>query len=361
MKIRHILAVVVVLVLALPCAAKSKGPIGVLAATVDNDVVLVEVTTGLSASLETGPVGWLFPAPGGIIFAPDVINGRTSVINLRSQKVVEVLDGLTMPHFGLRQDRYMAVAGKVLVVSYPERAVMTKIPAEIENPWQAIIAPEDAAMVVLERLPDASTGVHLTTVNLFTGQTVFRRPLGGDIRHMAYSISLGLLAFADHQARAVHLVQPATLNPTAMRRTPGRPVDVVFGRGGSTLVTATVLENGTGLLDLAKFKSGKKGIALDKEFGIPLSGAPVRIAVSPDGEYVAVAQEGGSLTIVRIGKREVVAIYELPGTPRDLRWCNPAEEGPIVPEWSDGQTEEGGFDPYVPKVDDGSAEGLFHP
>jgi len=361
MKIRHILAVVVAGSLVLPCAAKSKDPFGVLAATVGNNVVLVDAASGRSVTLESGPVGWLFPAPGGIVFAPDVINGSTSVVNLRSQRVVEKLDGLTMPHFGLGQDRYMAIAGQVLVVSYPERAVMKKIPAAIENPWQVIIAPEDAAMVVLERLPDGSTGIHLTTVNLFTGQTVFRRPLGGDIRHMAFSASLGLLAFADHQAGAVHLVQPATLNPTAVRRTPGRPVDVVFARGDSILVTALEVENGTGLVDLAKFKSGKKGISLDKEFGVPLPAPPVRIAPSPDGEHVAVAMEGGRVAIVRVSKREVVATYELPGSPRDLRWCDPSVEGPILPEWSDGETEEGGFDPYVPRVDDGSAVGLSPP
>ena len=82
------------------------------------------------------------------------------------------MDGLSMPHFGESPDRYIAVAGEVMLVSYPERAVMARIPATIAHPWQAIVAPDDAAMMILERLPDGSTGVHMTTVNLITRQVV---------------------------------------------------------------------------------------------------------------------------------------------------------------------------------------------
>lgn len=361
MKIQHILLIVVALSIVLPCSAKQGPPVGILAASIDDTVVLLETSSGDTVSLKTGPIGWLFPAPGGIVFAPDVINGITSVINLRSQAIVGHLEGLTMPHFGLMSDRYIALPGNVLVLSYPERSIMAKIEAEIRHPWQVVFAPEDAALLILERLPDGSTGIHLTTVNLLTNQTVFRRPLGGDIRHMAVSPTLGLLAFADAQAGAVHLVQPATLNPMAERTTPGSPIDVTFAHAGKILATATAIGDGKGILDLALFKSNKKGLHITKEFAIPLDATPVRIALSPDGEHVAIALEGGGVVVILVDKQEVVATYQLPGTPRDLRWCDPSIEGPIVPEWSDGKMEEEGYDPYVPRVTDGSSNGLTAP
>jgi hypothetical protein len=178
---------------------------------------------------------------------------------------------------------------------------------------------------------------------------------------MAVSPTLGLLAFADAQARAVHLVQPATLNPMAERPTPGSPVDVTFAHEGKILTTATATGDGKGALDLAFFKSGKKGLHITKEFVVPLEAAPVRIALSPDGEYVAVALEGGRVAIILVDKREVVATHLLPGTPRDLRWCDPSTEGPLIPEWSDGESEEDGYDPYVPRVTDGASGGLTAP
>lgn len=361
MKIQHILLIVIALSIAITCSAKQDPPEGLLAASIGDTVVLLETSSGGTVSLKTGPVGWLFPAPGGIVFAPDVINGHTSVINLRSQTVVGRLEGLTMPHFGFRPDRYIALPGNALVLSYPERSIMAKIESEIRHPWQVVFAPEDAALLILERLPDGSTGIYLTTVNLITNQTVFRRPLGGDIRHMAVSPTLGLLAFADAQAGAVHLVQPATLFPMAERPVPGSPVDVTFAHVGKILTTATATDDGKGILDLALFKGGKKGLRITKEFAIPLDATPVRIALSPDGEHVAVALEGGGVVVILVDKQEVVATYQLPGTPRDLRWCDPSIEGPIIPEWSDGDTEEDGYDPYIPRVTDGSTNGLTAP
>jgi len=361
MKIKHLLLLVIALSMVIPVSAKQDPPAGILAASVGDTVVLLETSQGGTVSLTTGPVGWLYPAPGGIVFAPDVINGRTSVINLRSQTVVDRVKGLTMPHFGIRPDRYLALPGNALVMSYPERSIMAKIESEIRHPWQVVFAPEDAAILILERLPDGSTGIHLTTVNLITGQTVFRQPLGGDIRHMAVSPTLGLLAFADAQARAVHLVQPATLNPMAERNIPGVPIDVTFSHVGKILTTAAETDDGKGILDLAFFKGGKKGLRMTKEFAIPLEAAPVRLALSPDGEHVAVALEDGRVMIVLVDKREVVATYQLPGTPRDLRWSDPSIEGPMIPEWSDGETEEDGYDPYVPRVTDGSTNGLNTP
>lgn len=358
---RIVAIALLVLATTVPCSAKKRAPVGILAASVGDSVVLVEPGgSGRTAEFDTGPVGWLFPGPGGILFAPDVINARTTVISLRSLAVVDRLDGLTMPHFGGSPDRYVAITDDVVLASYPDRAIMKRIPAKISHPWQVIVAPDDAAMLVLERLPDGSTGIHMTTVNLITRQVVYRRPLTGDIRHMSLSPQLGLLALADAASDQVYLVEPATLSLMASRPTDGRPLDVIFTSGGKILATAVESGDGAGLLDLAQFKSGKKGLKLDKEFSIPLAAAPVRIDSSPDGAHVAIALEGGAITIIDVNTRAIVTTAELPGTPRDLRWLDPTREGPMVPAWTDGEAPPD-FGTFIPKVKDDKSSGLEEP
>lgn len=356
-------SIVVVLVMLITniCLAKTTPPTGVLAASVGDSVILVEPSSSRTMTFKTGPVGWLFPAPGGILFAPDVINAQTSVINLLSLALVDRLDGLTMPHFSANPDRYTAITDEVVILSYPDRAVIKAISAKIDHPWQIIMAPDGAAMMILERLPDGSTGVHMTTINLVTSQVVYRRPLTGDIRHFALSPQLGVLALADAKTNQVHLVEPATLTPIAVRTTSGQPIDVAFVHEGKIMATAIATGDDAGILDLAVFKTGKKGMKIDKEFSIPLSANPVRVAPSPGGAYVAVALEGGSVTIVDIGKRKAIATGMLPGTPRDLRWCDPTREGPMIADWSDGEAPPE-FGTFVPKVrDEGKSSGLEEP
>ena len=355
-------AVVVLVVLAIaPCFAKDTTSSGILAASVGNEVVLVEPNSGTIIRFETGPVGWLYPAPGGILFAPDVINNRTTVINLMSLAVVDRIDGLTMPHFAANPDRYTAITDEIVVLSYPDRAVIKTISAKIAHPWQVIMAPDGAAMIILERLPDGSSGVHMTTVNLITGQVVYRRPLSGDIRHMALSPQLGIIALADAKTDVIHLGEPATLTPVAAHATDGDPVDLAFTHAGKILATAIDTGDGTGILELALFKAGKKkGLRLEKEFPIPLTASPVRVAVSPGESQVAVALEGGDVVIIDVDEREIIATATLPGTARDLRWCDPTREGPMIADWSDGEPPTD-FGEFIPKVRDDTSSGLEEP
>jgi hypothetical protein len=357
-----VVAVVVAIAASASLAAPPPPPTGILAATVGDRVVLVEAGSGLTAALEAGPVGWLYPGPGGILFAPDVINGRTTVIDLRTQAVADRIDGLTMPHFGDSPDRYVALAGDALLVSYPDRALITRIATAVVNPWQVLMAPDDAAMLVLERLPDGSTGIHMSVIDLVERKGLPRVALAGDIVHMALSPKLGLLALADAGSGRVQLVVPATVAPVAVRPVSGRPVDVAFVGGGRVLATAVATPDGNGTLDLALFKSGRKGLRLDKEHALPLGAPPVRLAASPDGRHLAVALEDGSLILVNVDERVVVASHRLPGTPRDLRWCDPSRPGPMLPEWSEGEGPAPDFKPFAPPIGTKkSANGLDHP
>ena len=331
---------VVVLLGVQPAWAKDRVPVGMIAASVGTDVVLADPAGGRSSSVETGPVAWLFPAPGGILFAPDLVHSRTTVVDLRRGVVGDRLDGVTMPHFGSLSDRYVVVSGNVLVVSYPERALLYRYAADIKQPWQVEVLADNTVMIVLERKPDEVGGAILTAMNLDGGAVVYRRPLSGDVRHFALSSALGVMALADAGSNEVYLVDPATLTPVLRLGPPGSPVDVAFGDGGTTVMAATALADGGGELVGWKLKAGKDGIEEKKKWRFPLAGSPVRMASSPDGYHVAVGLSTGHIQVIEVEKQRQVSIVELSLPPRDLVWCDPGLAGPLVPEWSDKKPPE---------------------
>jgi len=317
-------------------AAKENSRVGVLAASVGEEVVVADPTSGKTRSFSTGPVAWLFPAPGGILFAPDLVNGKTTVIDLRTLSLREPIPGVTMPRFGPLPDRYLVLSKQLLVMSYPSRALMNSFEIHFENPWQVEVLAENQVLFVLERLPQGGGEVTLTAVNLGEGRVVYRRPLAGDVRHFAVSPALGLMALAATEAGQVILAEPATLTPVATYLTGGKPVDLVFVDDGSTLAVAVERPDGGGELVIWKIKpTKKKGLERKKEWIVQLNGPPVRMAASPDGLSVAVALNDGRLEIIETDSHALVAAADLGGPPRDVVWCDPSVEGPLLPDWSD--------------------------
>ena len=114
-------AFVFLLVLALGLSAvwakKESPPVGLVAVSSGDVVVLADPAFGNTRSIQTGPVAWLFPAPGGTLFAPDLVHGKTTVVDLLSMSARDVIDGVTMPHFGSFPDRYV-VLGRRLLIGY---------------------------------------------------------------------------------------------------------------------------------------------------------------------------------------------------------------------------------------------------
>lgn len=321
--------------------AKDGSPMGMLAVSAGDVVVVIEPGSGSQKSFATGPVGWLFPAPGGTLFAPDLVHGKTSVINLLSLSADTPIDGVTMPHFGVRSDRYVALSKHILVLSYPERALMNRIDVGFEHPWQVEVLGENTILVVLERLPEGGEDAVLSIVKLDEGKLVYRRQLSGDIRHFSFSPALGVIALADPDARRVRLANPATTSITAEFETPGRPIDLAFVEGGSTLAVAIERDDGGGELAIWKIKLDKQDVPRRKnEWTVLLAGAPVRLVSSPDHQHVAVGLETGELQIIRIEKQRMVALIKLPEAPRDVVWCDPLREGPLIPDWSDDNPPE---------------------
>jgi hypothetical protein len=316
--------------------AKGNPPVGILAASAGDDVILVDPTTGDSRSIPSGPVAWLFPAPGGILFAPDLVNSRTTVLDLRDLSVREPIPGVTMPRFGTLTDRYLVLANQLLVMSYPDRALMNRFEISFKHPWQVAVLADNTVLVVLERLPDAASEASMTAVSLGEGRLVYRRPLKGNVRHFALSVTLGVMALAQADGNQVIVVDPATLTPVAVFPTAGKPVDLVFAEDGSVLVVAVERTDGGGELLFWKIKQEKKeGLKKKKEWIVPLATAPARLARSPDGRHVAAGLKSGELQIFELHNKVLVATAELPEAPRDVVWCDPSIEGPIVPDWTD--------------------------
>ncbi len=317
-------------------AAKDKPPVGIVVASAGDEVVMVDPTTGDSRSISSGPVAWLFPAPGGILFAPDLVNSRTTVLDLRNLSVRDSIPGVTMPRFGTLPDRYLVLAKQLLVMSYPERALMNSFEISFDHPWQVAVLANNTVLMVLERLPDEGSEAVMTAVNLGEGRLVYRRPLEGDVRHFAPSMTLGVMALAQADGNQVVIVDPAALLPLAVFPIAGKPVDLVFCEDGSTLVVAAELPDGGGEILIWKIRSEKKGgLQKKKEWTVPLAMAPLRLAASPDGRHVAVGLKSGELQIVDLGNRNVVATANFRAAPRDVVWCDPSIEGPLLPDWSD--------------------------
>jgi hypothetical protein len=144
------------------------------------------------------------------------------------------------------------------------------------------------------------------------------------------------MALAAADTQSVLLVDPATLAPISAFPIEGKPVDVAFAAGGSTLLTAVQRNDGAGEILIWELKrEKKKGLRRKKEWTVPLETAPIRIATSPDERHFAAALESAQLQVVELKGRVQVMSVGLSEVPRDVVWCNPWTEGPLVPDWSD--------------------------
>jgi hypothetical protein len=320
---------------------KKEKPPGVIAASSGEVVVLADPDGGWRSEFDAGTVGWLYPAPAGIVFAPDLTRGRTTVLDLRLRRIRDRFDGVTIPHFGASPDRYIVVAGEMLVMSYPDRALISRLAVDIPNPWQVITATDDRVVLVLARRHRGDPEPTLTAVDLISRTVVYRRPLAGDVRRMALSEHLGIMAFADATAPAIRIADPATLNPVASLSVTGSPRDVCFLSEGQGLVAVTADTYGGGHVHFWILKAKKGELTIKKEFEVVLTSSAARAVASPTGQRrVAVGLETPGIEVVDLEELAVERTIELPAPARDLVWVDPQWEGPMLPEWSDQSPAE---------------------
>jgi hypothetical protein len=330
-----LLTLLVVLGSGQPALAGKPVPLGgVLAASCGEHVVLFDPAGAWSERFESGPVGWLYPAPGGVLFAPDLVNGRTTVIDVAGRAVRERLAGVTMPHFGEDPDRYIVALADVMVFSYPERALIARTEAGIGHPWQVLVTEDQMNVLVLDRLPDRDATALLVVVDFVQQQLLLRAELAGDVHRMALPQGIGLLALADRSGGVVRMVDPATGATVAAYGVDGEARDVVAVPDMGLLAVA-VASGDVGEIVLWKLKAGKKGLELKELDPVPLARPPQRIVLSPSGQHLAVLAEPSGVDVMELKRRKLMHAIELPGPARDLVWCDPYREGPAVPRWSD--------------------------
>jgi len=331
------LRIVVMGALGLSCglaeAREPEVPPGLVAVSGGESVTLVEPGTGVARTFASGPVGRLFPAPGAILFAPDLVHGTTLVLDLRGPRVVERLDGITLPSFGGQDDRYVVALGNVMLLTYPERAPLTMVEAEIERPWQVIVTEDGRTVFVLERAPGGEGGAVFTLIDLTLLKVAVRVEAPADIRYMAFSQPLGLLATANRTTSKVELLAAEAMAPVFEVDVQGVPQDVGFSEDRLVVVASTA--DGQGTLLSWRLKSGRKGFELKKPTVVALGGRPVRLALAPGGEWAAVGLEKGELVLVDYRHELVVRSVELGAPPRDVVWCDPGRRAPLLPDWSD--------------------------
>jgi len=309
-----------------------------VAVSAGEKVIVVDAATHASVSFDTGPVGWLYPAPSGTLFAPDLMHGRTAVIDVGAIEVRQRLDGVTTPRFTSLADKYLVAGRDVLVVSYPDRALLETIPAGLESPWQTLVTPDDTAFLILDRRPDGKRAT-LVAVDLIYSRVVLRRRLPGDVVHFALDARAGL-ALAARDKDRVMLVDPATAVIRFEIPVDGFPADVGFTHGGRILIAAVAEPDGGGHLLLQSIRINRKGLKLKKSRRVALHGSPVRLAVDPTGERIAVVSSPGALQIINVDDDEPTATILLEDPPRDVVWCDPAFSGPSVAEWSDRNPDD---------------------
>jgi len=342
-KLSCVVVVIVVLaaVMMRPAGAKEELPPGLLAASVGEQVILAAPLTGKQVEYPSGPVGWLYPAPGGVLFAPDLVNGVTTVIDLKIGLVLDRLTGVTMPIFGGSADRYVVAAGDVLLLSYPERAYIARIEAKVENPWQMLVTDDDGLLLVLERRPDGKGPCSLAAIDLHSRQIAYRRPLSGDVVHFDLSYSLRLLALAERYGHQVYIADPSSLRPVKTFALEGPPQDVAFAGTGEILAIALSRpDQGKGELLIIELKTKDSELKEKRRHLTLLPSPPVRIAVGPWQRRLAVALASGQVVIVEVDKGILLNTVTLPEGIRDLVWCDPQASGPLLPEWSDRRKQE---------------------
>jgi len=310
--------------------AKKAQPKGLLALSAGDSVVLADLRGDAVNEIETGTVGFLFPAPGGILFAPDIIHNRTTVIDLRRRSQRETLSFLRMPRFTVWKDRYLVLAGDLLMLSYPENSLIFRMKADIQSPWQLYSSEDGMSLLVLERQPDGKGPSILTALDLGVRKRVFRKSFTSDMIRFAEMSNPGVLVLADRSEKQILILEPETMTPLTKIPLVDAPTDIV---AVGNVLHAAGGPDGVRRWELKRSHEGKLEI---RELDPVLTGNPIeRLTISPDGLFFAAAGKHSRIRIYEARKARLVREIEIPPGIRDLVWVDPLADGPLLPMWSD--------------------------
>jgi len=328
---RRIVMVVMALLVAGSAGAWGKGPEGRIAVSCGEGVAIVDPADGRIVEVPTGPVGWLYPAPGGVLYAPDTRRDRTTAIDLLSGGVRERLDGVMMPVFGVEDEQYVvAVGGRVLIATYPDRLVLRDWEVPLRRPWRVRVSHDGLTLYVLDR---PAKGASLGKVDLLSGREEVRTAVEGEPDEMILLEEAGLVAVARPGAGLVELRSGTLLNVEGGARCDGRPTGLAFD-GRAHLLVGVAGKNGGEVLRFRIRRTAKNGLSVREKGRLELPAAPGRMAASPDGRWLAVGGADGGLWITATGLGRIERSVKVPGPVRDVVWPDLERTGPLMPEWS---------------------------
>jgi hypothetical protein len=318
-------------------------PSGVIAVSGGDDVTLVLPGRAEPVSIQTGTVGFLYPAPGGLLFAPDLVNGRTTVINLPNLQVAERFPGITQPHFGPYSDRYLVVAGDLVFVTWPERSLIRRVNAEFSSPWQVFLSPEGVSALVFERPPTDDGPATLTAVDLTSHRQVGRRVWPNGIARVAVGMDNGLLAAVNTNGRNIEILDLSSMRTVTTLATRETPRDAVFALKGERMLSAV-----GDVVVIHRIKSRSKGTEFRIDDPVQLDAPVIRLATAPDDRWVAAVTETPEVVLIDARRGEIGARWPLPDRVRDVVWCQRASRGPSLPVWT---VDGGGPETIDPQPD----------
>jgi hypothetical protein len=299
---------------------------GVVAVASGRTVTLFDPAGTLGTqAVETGPVPRLYPGPGGVVFAPDFDAARTSVIDLAGRRVGERLDGVTMPIFGSDPDRYVVVAGDVLVVSYPSLSVLAEVNAGIDRPWRTVIGPDGRYAMVLERGVEESA---VTVVDVWQAMVQARHRVNGSVADMILLESSGVLALGDDDG-GVRVIESASFAVLARWEAPSAVRAMVHTAAG--LIVGC--DDGTVLVVDVKLK--RREIKVRERRRVQLQAGVQAVDRGLSGDRIVVLAEDGGVWLLDPGSGDLSRLGAVEGRPRDVVWVDDSRRGPLRPLWSD--------------------------
>jgi DNA-binding beta-propeller fold protein YncE len=169
----------------------------------------------------------------------------------------------------------------------------------------ALSASADAVFVT-------TTGGLVYAVAIATGEKSDSVHVGGSLQGIDRRND-GVLAVSSTSG-AITLLDPITLDPLGSRVLPGVVQDVVFSRDGSELYVA--VESGSDLLILDGHSLATRAVIAADDSA---PAAPFGLALSPDGNRLAVSSSlTGSVAIINPTARQLLRVVRVHGIPRRL-------------------------------------------
>jgi YVTN family beta-propeller protein len=232
---------------------------------------------------------------------PPEESGRLYVANLRSSDVtvIEPASGRELARLPLAENPHeFALLGDAVLVSNYRSAAITRIDGEL-SARQSLLAGEPHGIAVLDELVAVTQGRRGSVALLDHDGQLLREVETGGEPHMVVAAA-GRFYAVDAAGGRLLEIDPAT-GTVARQTAVGRlPESVAVQPGDAQLAVANARSRDLSLVERATLRETRR---------VPLDGAPVRVAYSPDGRTLAASlNDRGRVALLDAGGRQRAAV-----------------------------------------------------